>query len=74
MVLTTIYIRTCLGYFPKMSVLSCGFLLYIKVDAICDKELTKWTAKNVADFIASTDCADKAELFAEQVCSRHSLP
>lgn len=41
---------------------------YIKTDAICDKELTKWDAKNVADFIAATDCADKAELFLEQVC------
>ena len=28
MVLTTIYIRTCLGYFPKVPVLNCGFLLY----------------------------------------------
>ena len=43
---------------------------YIKTGAICDKELTKWTAQNVADFIAATDCADKAELFLEQVCSR----
>lgn len=42
---------------------------YIKTDSICDKELTKWNAKNVADFIAATDCADKAELFLEQVCS-----
>ena len=45
---------------------------YIRTDAICDKELAKWTAKNVADFIASTDCADKAELFVEQVCSKHN--
>lgn len=41
---------------------------YIKTDAICDKELTKWDAKNVADFIAATDCKDKAELFLEEVC------
>ena len=41
---------------------------YIKTDAICDKELTKWDAKNVADFIAATDCRDKAELFLEEVC------
>lgn len=39
---------------------------YIKTDAICDKELTKWDAKNVADFIAATDCRDKAELFLEE--------
>jgi len=39
---------------------------YIKTDAICAKELTKWDAKNVANFIAATDCADKAELFLEQ--------
>jgi len=39
---------------------------YIKTDAICEKELTKWDAKNVANFIAATDCADKAELFLEQ--------
>ncbi|XP_078351035.1 uncharacterized protein LOC144635801 [Oculina patagonica] len=39
---------------------------YIKTDAICDKELTKWDAKNVADFIAATDCKDKAELFLEE--------
>lgn len=43
---------------------------YIKTDAICDKELTKWDAKNVADFIAATDCRDKAELFLEEVCTR----
>lgn len=43
---------------------------YIKTDAICDKELTKWDAKNVADFIAATDCRDKAELFLEEVCIR----
>ena len=48
-------------------------VLYVKADAICDKELTKWTAKNEADFIASTDCEHKAELFVEQVCSRHRL-
>ena len=42
---------------------------YIKTNAICDKELTKWSVKNVADFIAATDCADKAELFLEQVCN-----
>ena len=42
---------------------------YIKTNAICDKELTKWSVKNVADFIAATDCADKAELFSEQVCN-----
>ncbi|XP_067028851.1 polyhomeotic-proximal chromatin protein-like isoform X2 [Acropora muricata] len=45
---------------------SSPLVQYIRTDAICDKELTKWTAKNVADFIASTDCADKAELFVEQ--------
>ena len=45
---------------------------YIKTDAICDKELTKWNARNVADFIAATDCADKAELFLEQVCCRYN--
>ena len=50
---------------------SSPLVQYIRTDAICDKELTKWTAKNVADFIASTDCADKAELFVEQVCSKH---
>ena len=43
---------------------------YIKTDAICDKELTKWDAKNVADFIAATDCRDKAELFLEEVCTK----
>lgn len=46
---------------------------YIKTDAICDKELTKWDAKNVADFIAATDCRDKAELFLEEVCVRYSI-
>lgn len=46
---------------------------YIKTDAICDKELTKWDAKHVADFIAATDCADKAEVFLEQVCGRCSF-
>ena len=44
---------------------------YIKTDAICNKELTKWSAKNVADFVASTDCVDKANLFLEQVCTRY---
>ncbi|XP_022777959.1 polyhomeotic-proximal chromatin protein-like isoform X2 [Stylophora pistillata] len=39
---------------------------YIKTDAICEKELTKWDAKNVRDFIAATDCKDKAELFLEE--------
>ena len=43
---------------------------YIKTDAICDKELTKWDVKNVRDFIAATDCTDKAELFLEEVCIR----
>ena len=43
-------------------------LEYIKTDAICDKELTKWDANNVRDFIAATDCKDKAELFLEEVC------
>jgi len=43
---------------------------YIKTDAICDKELTKWDARNVADFIAATDCRDKAELFLEEVCTK----
>ena len=47
---------------------------YIKTDAICDKELTKWDAKNVADFIAATDCRDKAELFLEEVCTKYSNP
>ncbi|XP_068683991.1 polyhomeotic-proximal chromatin protein-like isoform X2 [Montipora foliosa] len=45
---------------------SSPLVQYIKTNAICDRELTKWTAKNVADFISATDCADKAELFVEQ--------
>lgn len=46
---------------------------YIKTDAICDKELTKWNATNVADFIAATDCRDKAELFLEEVSIRYYI-
>ena len=46
---------------------------YIKTDAICDKELTKWDAKNVSDFIAATDCRDKADLFLEEVCIRNRI-
>lgn len=40
---------------------------YVKTETISDKELTQWTAKNVADFIAATDCADNAQDFLEQV-------
>lgn len=52
------------------SELSPPLVEYIKTDAICDKELTKWDANNVRDFIAATDCKDKAELFLEEVCIR----
>lgn len=48
------------------SELSPPLVEYIKTDAICDKELTKWDANNVRDFIAATDCKDKAELFLEE--------
>ena len=57
----------------KVEAASLPLVQCIKTDSICDKELTKWTPKNVADFIASTDCEDKAKLFVEQVCSRHRL-
>lgn len=46
---------------------------YIKTDAICDKELTKWNAKDVSNFIAATDCRDKADLFLEEVCMRNRI-
>ncbi|XP_031559011.1 uncharacterized protein LOC116295329 [Actinia tenebrosa] len=39
---------------------------YIKTDAICDKDLGSWTAKNVADFISATDCSESAKIFIEQ--------
>jgi phosphoribosylaminoimidazole (AIR) synthetase len=41
---------------------------YIKTDVICDKDLGSWTAKNVAEFIAATDCSESAKIFIEQVC------
>ena len=40
---------------------------FVKMESICNKELTKWTAQNVADFIAATDCAANAQDFIDQV-------
>jgi hypothetical protein len=39
----------------------------INVKDICDKELTKWTAEDVAKFVRATDCAEYAHVFVDQV-------
>lgn len=39
----------------------------INVKDICDKELTKWTADDVAKFVRATDCAEYAHVFVDQV-------
>ena len=38
----------------------------INVKDICDKELTKWTAEDVAKFVRATDCAEYAHVFVDQ--------
>lgn len=39
----------------------------INVKDICDKELTKWTAEDVAKFVRATDCSEYAHVFVDQV-------
>ena len=39
----------------------------INVKDICDKELTKWTADDVARFVRATDCSEYAHVFVDQV-------
>ncbi|XP_028398470.1 putative GPI-anchored protein pfl2 [Dendronephthya gigantea] len=38
----------------------------INVKDICDKELTKWTAEDVAKFVRATDCSEYAHVFVDQ--------
>jgi hypothetical protein len=43
----------------------------INVKDICDKELTKWTAEDVAKFVRATDCSEYAHVFVDQVSTSH---
>ena len=42
----------------------------VNVRDICDKELTRWTAEDVAKFVRETDCSEYAHVFVEQVSCR----
>lgn len=42
----------------------------INVRDICDKELTRWTAEDVAKFVRETDCSEYAHVFVDQVSCR----
>ena len=44
----------------------------INVKDICDKELTKWTAEDVAKFVRATDCSEYAHVFVDQVSYIHT--